>query len=143
MRTITHTAVALPLHGLRLLFVEDQSDVRELFAALLTAAGADVAQASTGRGALTFASTRRFDAILSDLGLPDIAGDVLIRHLLAGAARPLPTVAVMTGHGEPHLARARAAGAQAVFQKPVEWEHILTFLRRVATRGQDVRPRAA
>jgi len=37
---------------------------------------------------------------------------------------------VVTGYGEPFLSRARQAGANAVFTKPVEWSRILEYLER-------------
>ena len=37
----------------------------------------------SGREAAELASRRDFDVVLSDLGLPDIPGDVLIRQILA------------------------------------------------------------
>ena len=67
--------------------------------------------------------------INADLGLPDIAGDSLVRQLRAAAGRRVP-VAVITGYGEPYLSRARQAGADAVFTKPVEWTLILDYLCR-------------
>jgi DNA-binding response OmpR family regulator len=67
--------------------------------------------------------------VLSDLGLPDIPGDVLIRELRSRSG--LTTrVLVVTGYGEPFLSRARQAGADVVFTKPVEWSRILEYLER-------------
>jgi CheY-like chemotaxis protein len=73
-----------------------------------------------------------FDAVLCDLGLPDVPGELVIRQLVARSTLPI-AVAAVTGHEEPHLTRARVAGAQAVFRKPVEWERIVAFLRLLKT----------
>ena len=81
------------------------------------------------REALEAASRQHFDVILSDLGLPDIPGDVLIRQLLC-TTRNRTRVIVITGYGEPYLTRARQAGAEVVFTKPVEWTRILDYLHR-------------
>jgi FixJ family two-component response regulator len=67
--------------------------------------------------------------VLSDLGLPDIPGDILIRELLAQSRRRT-RVLVVTGSGEPYLTRAKQAGAAVVFTKPVEWSAILEALQR-------------
>src|SRR2546421_572827 len=87
------------------------------------------AAAASGREAAELANRRDFDVVLSDLGLPDIPGDVLIRQILAGARRRTRVV-VVTGYGEPYLSRARQAGAEVVFTKPVEWARILEWLQR-------------
>jgi CheY-like chemotaxis protein len=117
------------LRGLRILVIEDAQDIREVFTLLLRAEGADVASAANGREATDLVAQRRFDVVLSDLGLPDIPGDVLIRELRARSGRAT-RVMVVTGYGEPFLSRARQAGADVVFTKPVEWSRILEYLER-------------
>jgi CheY-like chemotaxis protein len=116
--------------GLRILVVEDAADIREIFAILLRAEGAFVVPAANGREALEAAAHQTFDVILSDLGLPDVQGDVLIRQMLA-TTRNRVRVVVITGYGEPYLTRARQAGADAVFIKPVEWTRVLDYLGRL------------
>jgi len=118
------------LSGLRILVVEDAADIREVFTVLLRAEGAHVVPAANGREALEAAAHQAFDVILSDLGLPDVQGDVLIRQMLA-TTRNGARVVVITGYGEPYLTRARQAGAEAVFIKPVEWTRVLDYLGRV------------
>jgi two-component system, chemotaxis family, CheB/CheR fusion protein len=113
----------MALQGSRILVVEDAPDIREVFTLLLRAEGATV------REALELGTRGDFDAVLSDLGLPDIPGDVLIRQLLA-QSRGRTRVLVVTGYGEPYLTRARQAGAHVVFTKPVEWSRILEALQR-------------
>ena len=117
------------LRGLRILVIEDAQDIREVFTLLLRAEGADVDSAANGREATEFVAQRPFDVVLSDLGLPDIPGDVLIRELRARSGRRTRVV-VVTGYGEPFLTRARQAGADVVFTKPVEWSRILEYLER-------------
>jgi len=115
------------LRGVRILVIEDAQDIREVFTLLLRAEGADVASAANGREATDLVTAQRFDVVLSDLGLPDIPGDVLIRELRARSGRATRVV-VVTGYGEPFQARARQAGADVVFTKPVEWSRILEYL---------------
>ncbi len=117
------------LEGLRILVVEDAADIRDVFAVLLKAEGADVVATGTGREAAAIISERQFDVVLSDLGLPDVPGDVLIRQILA-SSKGRTRVIVVTGYGEPFVSRARQAGAAVVFAKPVEWTRILDYLRR-------------
>jgi two-component system CheB/CheR fusion protein len=117
------------LTGFRVLLIEDVPDIRDVFVILLRAEGADVVATGSGLEGAELARTQRFDVVLSDLGLPDIAGDALIRQLRA-ATNGSTRVAVVTGYGEPYLTRARQAGADAVFTKPVEWTRILDYIRR-------------
>jgi two-component system, chemotaxis family, CheB/CheR fusion protein len=119
----------MSLDQMRILVVEDAPDIREVFTVLLRIEGADVTATGSGREAADLASHQDFDVVLSDLGLPDIAGDALIRQILATARRRVRVI-VVTGYGEPHLSRARQAGAEVVFTKPVEWTCILKALER-------------
>jgi two-component system, chemotaxis family, CheB/CheR fusion protein len=105
---------------LRVLLVEDAQDIREVFTLLLRGEGADVVATGSGREATELAARRDFDVVLTDLGLPDIPGDAVIRRILA-TARRRPRVIVLTGYDEPFVSRARQAGADAVFTKPVAW----------------------
>jgi CheY-like chemotaxis protein len=117
----------MPLSGLRVLVIEDAADIREVFSVLLRMEGADVVAVGSGREAVDACHARLFDMVLSDLGLPDIPGDVLIHQILT-TCRSRPYVIVITGYGEPFISRARQAGADVVFTKPVEWTRVLDFL---------------
>lgn len=119
----------MSLRGLRILVIEDAQDIREVFTLLLRAEGADVESAANGREATDLVAQQNFDVVLSDLGLPDIPGDVLIRELRSRSGGTV-RVLVVTGYGEPFLSRARQAGADVVFTKPVEWSRILEYLER-------------
>jgi two-component system CheB/CheR fusion protein len=116
------------LAGLRVLLVEDAEDIRDVLTFLLRSDGAEVCATSTARGALEAAATQEFDVLLTDLGLPDVAGDHLIRELLGMKGHRLRVV-VITGFGEPYAARARQAGADAVFIKPLDWSVLRAALR--------------
>jgi CheY-like chemotaxis protein len=115
------------LAGLRILLVEDADDIRDVLALLLQTEGADVRAVGSAHAAMETAATWTFDVLLTDLGLPDVAGDSLIREILAMKSRRLRVV-VVTGFGEPFPARARQAGAHVVFTKPLDWSVLLAKL---------------
>lgn len=116
------------LAGLRVLLVEDVADVRDVLALLLRFEGASVVATGSGREATDLVRRAPFDVVLTDYGLPDLPGDVLIRQLRAAATvRPL-RIAVLTAFDEPYLSRARQAGADAIFTKPVDWTSLLDYL---------------
>jgi two-component system, chemotaxis family, CheB/CheR fusion protein len=117
------------LDGRHVLVVEDVWDILEVFSILLRAEGAQVTTAATGREAADLARQQDFDIVLTDLGLPDVPGDVLIRQIRGSGSRRARVVAV-TGFGEPYITRAIQAGADVVFTKPVEWTRILDYLSR-------------
>ena len=116
-----------PLRNARVLLVEDARDIREVFTLLLEAEGARVTATGTGREAAELAGREEFDVLLTDLGLPDIPGDMVIRHVVA-TARRRPWVVVVTGYDEPFIGRARQAGADVVLTKPIAWAELLDRL---------------
>ena len=111
----------------RVLLVEDATDIRDVFRMLLEAEGAQVVATGSGREAATLVDHEDFDVILTDLGLPDISGEAVIRHARRNA-RGRPRVVVVTGYDEPFTTRARAAGADAVLTKPVLWSSLVEEL---------------
>ena len=117
------------LARMRVLVIEDVADIREVFVMLLRSEGAHVTSVGTGREAAEIVGQHQFDVVLTDLGLPDIPGEVLVRQMASSTHGRL-RIAVITGYGEPYLSRARQAGAEAVFTKPVEWTHVLDYLCR-------------
>jgi two-component system, chemotaxis family, CheB/CheR fusion protein len=111
----------------RVLLVEDATDIRDVFRMLLEAEGAHVVATGSGREAAMLAEREDFDVILTDLGLPDISGEAVIRHARRNARRR-PRVVVVTGYDEPFTSRARAAGADSVLTKPVLWSSLVEEL---------------
>jgi len=122
MRTMT-------LQGLRMLVIEDVADIRDALVILARLEGAHVVPAGSGRDGVEMAKNAQFHVILSDLGLPDLAGDTLIREIRSSTGGRHALVVVITGYGEPYVSRARRAGADAIFTKPIEWTEVLEYVR--------------
>lgn len=105
----------------RILIVEDNEALREMFRDLLSRRGFDVTVASTCAGACALAIDELFDAVLADFDLPDGSGLELCRILgvRCSAFGRLLHVWLMTGSHEPELtAAAVAAGVCGIFHKP-------------------------
>jgi DNA-binding response OmpR family regulator len=116
------------LFGARLLIVDDDANLCEVLRLLLSLEGAAaVVTCMTGQQAAAASGYEAFDIVLTDLGLPDIPGEVLIRQILATAGRR-PRVVVLTGSGADEQASARVAGADVILTKPVKWTSLLAAL---------------
>lgn len=122
------------VRGRRFLVVEDSADVRDLFVTLLRLDGAKAVGAANGRDALAAFRKEQFDVVITDLGLPDMAADALIRTMV-GEARGGIDVVVITGEGEPAVTRALHAGASVIFTKPCRWMDVLGYLNGLDARA--------
>jgi len=63
------------------LVVDDEVEVRETLDEILTSAGHRVVTAASGREALERMGEERFDAILTDIRMPDLDGRALYREI--------------------------------------------------------------
>ena len=123
---------ASPLHGLRMLLVDDTVDALESFAALLRLEGADVVAASSAPQALVEASRHQFDIVVSDVAMPVMDGYQLIEQLRGQPAySTLPAIA-LTGFGRPQDEhRALGAGFDAHLTKPASVETLGDLVGRL------------
>jgi two-component system NtrC family sensor kinase len=63
------------------LVVDDEAEVRETLAEILTSSGHRVVAAASGREALERMGKQRFDVILTDIRMPDLDGRALYREI--------------------------------------------------------------
>ncbi|HSH38043.1 MAG TPA: ATP-binding protein [Chthoniobacterales bacterium] len=114
----------------RLLVVEDHQPTLDVLARLLRKQGHAVETASTVEAARDLAANRKFDLVISDIGLPDGNGVDLMTELTRNYG--LRGIAV-SGYGmEEDLARTRNAGFIAHLVKPIDFERLNRVLERVA-----------
>jgi CheY-like chemotaxis protein len=97
------TPAPLPadLGGLTVLVVEDHAIGRILLEAMLGGLGVAARLAGTGEEARAAIAGERFDAVLIDLGLPDVHGEDLAGALIRLAPAPAPPMIAVTGRERP------------------------------------------
>ena len=122
------------MSGARLLVVEDDEPTRSAVAANLATHGYVVAQAADAASALRGWEAARPDAIVLDLGLPDLDGMAVIRRVRREASTP---ILVLSARGqEVDKVGALEAGADDYVVKPFGMAElrarIAALLRRAA-----------
>jgi signal transduction histidine kinase/ActR/RegA family two-component response regulator len=125
-------AVALRLDGLHVLVVDDNSDARDVLHYMLQDAGAIVEAAASARQALEMLAQRSYDAVVADIGMPDMDGYGLIdalRTITRTDSRQPYAIAVTAYAGDFHRRRALAAGYDAYLAKPVAPAELAASLR--------------
>ena len=121
------------LEGVRLLVVEDHVDSRQLLQAMLRSAGATVTGMNSGGAALDVLKVESFDALVSDIGLPDMDGHELLQAA-RDAGHTLPAIAVTAYSNTRDRERIRTAGFVAHVAKPVDYNELIRFVRDVSGR---------
>ena len=124
----------------RVLIVEDEPALLRALRINLRARGYDVRVASAGREALAEARQRPPDAVVLDLGLPDLDGTEVIRDLRGWSSAPVIVLSGRAGSGD--KIGALDAGADDYVTKPFDMEELLARLRALLRR-EDRSPRSA
>lgn len=123
------------LDGVRVLIVDDHTDSRDLFTAILSHQGAEVTAVETVREALAAARHARPDVIVCDLAMPGDDGFALIREVRSWPSdqgRAVPALALTAYARLEDRERALAAGFQMHLSKPVEPRALLAAVTRLA-----------
>ncbi|MGI9114219.1 MAG: response regulator [Chthoniobacterales bacterium] len=114
---------------LQILVVEDHGDTRRVLTALLGHFGHSISAADTVESAMAFLKAKRFDAIVSDLGLPDGSGYDVIRE---AKRRQQLTGVALTARGEwKDIQEGREAGFDYHLTKPVDFSQLRGVLAHI------------
>ena len=110
----------------RVLLVDDDRDLAEMLGAQLTRAGYEVRTADSLLSALEVAGEEApFDALITDLNLPDADGSAVAEAL------GVPVKLALTGSGSAEdVKRLLAAGFAAVLAKPLTGKQLVEALAR-------------
>ena len=113
--------------GHRILVVDDEPQIQRFLKPSLTAAGFDVIAAVNGVEALKAAATQAPDAILLDLGLPDMDGKDVIAELRKWSK--VPIVVLSARDRETEKIAALDLGADDYVNKPFGIGELMARLR--------------
>ncbi|MBD2082890.1 ATP-binding protein [Leptolyngbya sp. FACHB-17] len=114
---------SLGLEGIRALVVDDDTDSRDFVAFLLERAGANVITVASASEAFQALTHSRFDVLLSDIGMPEMDGYMLIQQIRALPSEQggqIPAIALTAYAGELNQQQALAAGFQRHLAKPID-----------------------
>jgi CheY-like chemotaxis protein len=111
-----------------ILVVEDHADLREMLTVLLESEGFAVQTATNGVEALKRLDETCPSLILLDLMMPVMTGDEFRRRQLADPRyRDVPVICMTAAHDG--SARAARIHADEYFQKPLDFEQLVTVVR--------------
>ena len=116
------------------LVIDDNKDAADTLSEMLGVFGFATTVAYTGEAGVRAVRARKPDAVLLDIGLPDIDGYEVCRRIRAMTDVSQPVVVAVTGWGgEQDRRQAAAAGFDAHVTKPTDPERVLTVLKELVT----------
>ena len=117
----------------RLLIADDLKDSADTLGTLLASQGHDVRTVYDGRAALEAAETFRPDAVLLDIGMPELDGLEVCRRIREAPWGRQMFIVAVTGWGQAHdRAQTGQAGFDAHLIKPVDAAALLALLNSAA-----------
>lgn len=116
-----------------ILLVEDSPEVSLSVREILSAAGHSVEDAATGKQALVKLKAGKFDAVISDIWMPEMDGIAFLKAV-RGSGNKIPVVVISGGAPNAPLTYtaplASTFGANVVLYKPFEKAELLSALAR-------------
>ena len=120
---------------MKILVVEDSSSMRAYLTTMIEADGGEgleIVEASSGFEALKILPHHTFQAILTDINMPDINGLELVSFLKNHPTyRSIPIMVISTESSEEDRRRAASLGAEEYLVKPFEVSELLEKLSRL------------
>jgi DNA-binding response OmpR family regulator len=123
-------AAAASSVALRCLVVDDEQEVAEVVADILTTAGHTAVIAASGQAAVDHIGAEPFDLVFTDLAMPGMTGWQVARAVKAKA--PEVPVVMMSGFGvEVAPAELHTNGVDLVLSKPLQIKDVLRAVETI------------
>lgn len=120
----------------QILIIDDEAQIRRFLGISLRAQGYAVLEAGSGREGLETLATRGADAVILDLGLPDLDGREVLRELRAWSPVPVLVLSVRASEGE--KVALLDAGANDYLTKPFGVQELSARLRALLRLRPDL-----
>lgn len=113
----------------KVLIVDDEIDLLDIFKAELEASGFDVVAASNGQDALDAFEKSQFDLVITDICMPWMNGADFLAKLRQAAADSRTYVFAISGHSLFSEDQLKSLGATALIQKPFDYKQVIEMLK--------------
>jgi PAS domain S-box-containing protein len=129
---------SLNLEGIKILIVDDDVDSRDFITFLLQEENAEVIAVSSALEALEILAKSKLDILLSDIGMPEMDGYMLIRQVrnwLPEQGGQIPAIALTAYAGEYDRQQAISAGFQMHIPKPIEPAELIAAVTKLTLKS--------
>lgn len=122
-----HVVIPLPLG--RVLVVDDNEDLAQLFSVLISSLGYDVETVYSATDALEKISTYSPHLVFSDIGMPGLSGHDLAQLIRSGTWTQPFLVAVSGWNDARTVDKSLEVGFDVHLVKPVSYDQVFTLLK--------------
>jgi two-component system KDP operon response regulator KdpE len=111
------------------LLIDDDPQIVRAIVPALQVSGLTVKVSVNGQDAINQVDASEWDAVIVDLGLPDMDGKSVIRHLRSKS--PAPVVVISAQHSAAEVDAANLAGADCFLHKPFRTPDLILCLSKL------------
>jgi two-component system copper resistance phosphate regulon response regulator CusR len=117
---------------MRILFVDDMPDTRDVFRLAFGIQGHDTRVAGSGQDAVAAVREEDFDVIVMDVEMPGMNGWEAVRQIrLLEGGKGVPIVMFTAYSSKEDQLKAREVGANDVLQKPMLPQELIANLEKI------------
>ncbi len=121
--------------AVKILVVDDEINMRNLFSIMLAKEGYDVDTAEDGAAAVSLLDTKIYDLVITDIMMPRMKGTQLLKKVKE--VHPETVVIMITAYASTESAvEAMKEGAYDYITKPFNVEEIKVIIRKALERGK-------
>jgi DNA-binding response OmpR family regulator len=110
----------------KILVIEDQPEIVKMVTTRLKAAGYDVISADDGQAGMTMAQNEMPDLIITDLAMPKMNGNVVVRILKMSEKHKHIPIIMLSAFVNEHMGDAVDVPADAYLPKPFSSDTLLS-----------------
>lgn len=116
----------------KILFVDDSASMRQVVGMAISGAGYEVTTAEDGKDGMSKAALDKFDAIITDLNMPNMNGIEFIKGVKQNASNKFaPIIMLTTEAGDDMKQQGREAGAKVWVVKPFKPDQLLGVIKKL------------
>jgi two-component system, OmpR family, alkaline phosphatase synthesis response regulator PhoP len=132
-KTIEKKAFSKPSSKKKILIVDDEEDIRNLFKEQLEDGGYEVEAVESGKACLQQLRQKTYDLVLMDLFMPDISGRETFEHILNNKNWKSTKVAFLTVADLGEKGKEELAYMEAVdyMNKPIDGEELVARVKKI------------
>ncbi len=112
-----------------ILIVDDEPHICDTLSIILSSNGYQIDTAGSGREAIDYIAEKTYDLVLTDIGLPDMSGYIVVDNILGNS--PETAVIMLTGRASIETAvEALRKSVYDYFRKPCDYDALLKTIKQ-------------